>query len=229
MPTWPTQQVGRTGEDVRTVQHLLRVHGHTVTVDGQFGPATRTAVKAFQSAEGLTDDGIVGDATWPALLVTVASGASGDRVRAVQGQLRSQGWRLAVDGAFGPQTDRSIRDFQAARALSVDGIVGPNTWQSMVADFTRLASAEAAAAHLYDRWGDDDRAGALRNATQAAVDLVLRGQRGTLTAGGCLPDPILGPDHFICSYRYEGGAVNFHTRGNALDGYYVESATFIAD
>lgn len=227
--TWPVHQVGSTGEDVRTVQYLLAVHGHTVTVDGQFGPATKSAVTAFQSSKGLGADGIVGNNTWDALIVTVASGTSGDRVRAAQGQLASQGWRLAVDGAFGPQTLRSIRDYQTARGLTVDGIVGPRTWHSLVAGFVRLGSAELAASHLYEKWGADDRAGALRNATQAAVDLVLRGQRGNLTAAGCAPDPVLGPEHFICSYTYEGGAVNFQTRGNAIDGFYVESATFIAD
>lgn len=227
--TWPVQQVGSTGEDVRTVQYLLAVHGHTVTVDGQFGPATRSAVKAFQSSEGLAADGIVGNHTWGALIVTVGSGASGDRVRAAQGQLAGQGWRLAVDGVFGPQTLRSIRDYQTARGLTVDGIVGPKTWNSLVAGFVRLGSAELAASHLYDRWGADDRAGALRSATQAAVDLVLRGQRGTLTDAGCASDPVLGPGHFICTYTYEGGAVNFLTRGNAIDGFYVESAAFIAD
>lgn len=227
--TWPVQQVGSTGEDVRTIQYLLAVHGHPVTVDGQFGPATRAAVEAFQSSKGLAVDGIVGNNTWDALIVLVNSSASGDRVRAAQGQLASQGWRVAVDGAFGPQTLRSVRDFQTARCLSVDGIVGPNTWNSLVAGFVRLGSAELASDHLYERWGADDRAGALRNATQAAVDLVLRGQRGTLTSIGCAPDPVLGPEHFICTYSYEGGVVNFHTRGNALDGFYVESATFIAD
>lgn len=226
---WPVEQVGSTGEDVRTVQYLLAVHGHTVTVDAQFGPATRAAVRAFQSSKGLADDGIVGNLTWEALIVPVGSGASGDRVRAAQGQLASQGWRLAVDGAFGPQTLRSIRDYQTAHGLTVDGIVGPKSWNALVAGFVRLGSAELASSRLYERWGADDRAGALRNATQAAVDLVLRGQRGTLTAVGCAPDPLLGPGHFVCTYTYEGGAVNFQTRGNALDGFYVESATFIAD
>jgi murein L,D-transpeptidase YcbB/YkuD len=229
MATWPVQQVGSTGEDVRTVQYLLAVHAHPVTVDGQFGPVTKAAVRAFQSARGLTADGIVGDATWAALIVPVASGASGDRVRAVQGQLASQGWRLAVDGVFGPQTTRSIRDYQTTHRLTVDGAVGATTWNSLVAGFIRVASAELASSRLYDRWGTRDRPGALLNATQAAVDLLMRGDRGTLLNAGCSADPVLGPGHFTCSYTFEGGAVNFQVRGNALDGFYVESASFIAD
>jgi peptidoglycan hydrolase-like protein with peptidoglycan-binding domain len=37
-------------------------------VDGDFGPTTQTAVEQFQSVRGLTVDGIVGPATWAALL-----------------------------------------------------------------------------------------------------------------------------------------------------------------
>ncbi len=127
---WPVQQVGSSGEDVRTVQYLLSHHGHAVTVDAIFGPMTEGALQAFQAAHGLVADGIVGVQTWPALLVQVSSGSSGDAVLAAQGQLRTQGWRLAADGVFGPQTNRSVRDFQVARGLVDDGVVGPLTWQA---------------------------------------------------------------------------------------------------
>ena len=227
--TWPATTTGSKGEDVRTVQDLLAVHGHPVTVDGLFGPVTANAVKAFQSSKGLTVDGVVGDQTWAKLVVTVGPGASGSRVRALQGQLASQGWRLAVDGVLGPQTTRSVRDFQKAHHLTVDGVAGPVTWHELVAGFFRLGSPDLAADHLHDAWGADDRAGALRNATQAAVDLLLRGTRGTLNFAGCTPDPVLGQGHFVCSYTFEGGAVNLDIRGNPTDGFYVESASFIVD
>ena len=122
-----------------------------------------------------------------------------------------------------------MRDFQVAHGLIDDGVVGSLTWQVLVADFRRLPTPDASADHLFDAWGADDRRSALENATQAAVDLVLRGGRGALNVHGCGEDPQLGEGHFVCSYTYEGGAVNFQVRGDDTDGYYVESATFVVD
>lgn len=64
-------QKGATGAQVKTLQRLLNALGYSVGsagVDGSFGPATDTAVRKFQKAKGLTVDGIVGSATWSALL-----------------------------------------------------------------------------------------------------------------------------------------------------------------
>src|ERR1700684_3857676 len=104
MPVWPTQTLGSSGEDVRTVQFLLTTHGHPVTVDGAFGPATRTAVSTFQTSVHLTADGVVGDQTWQALLVPVTTGGASAPVQAVQGQLRKNGWRVGTGGGVGPRT-----------------------------------------------------------------------------------------------------------------------------
>lgn len=52
-------KLGSTGEDVNKLQIRLGIEPV-----GKFGPKTDSAVKGFQSAHGLTPDGIVGDATW---------------------------------------------------------------------------------------------------------------------------------------------------------------------
>lgn len=62
-----TIQQGDTGSDVRDCQTLLCAHGFSTTIDGVFGAGTTAQVKAFQAAEGLTSDGIVGAKTWGAL------------------------------------------------------------------------------------------------------------------------------------------------------------------
>lgn len=125
---WPIQRLGSRGENVRTIQYLLRHHGFPVQVDRIFGPRTQEAVRKFQRDRGLGVDGIVGNQTWPALIVLVASGSRGDPVRAVQRQLNARTSSLAVDGRFGPQTALAVRQFQQANGLLVDGIVGRNTW-----------------------------------------------------------------------------------------------------
>ena len=57
-----TLQMGDQGEQVKVVQQKLGI-----TPDGNFGPATDAAVKAFQGSHGLAADGIVGPSTWKAL------------------------------------------------------------------------------------------------------------------------------------------------------------------
>jgi GH24 family phage-related lysozyme (muramidase) len=63
-----TLRRGARGKDVERLQKELTRHGHRLTVDGDFGPATERAVSAFQRANGLAVDGRVGPATWAALL-----------------------------------------------------------------------------------------------------------------------------------------------------------------
>jgi hypothetical protein len=59
---------GAQGDLVIWAQEHLRSAGEKVSVDGSFGPKTRSAVKAFQSAHHLTSDGVIGSGTWSALL-----------------------------------------------------------------------------------------------------------------------------------------------------------------
>ncbi len=61
-------RLGSQGEDVAALQRALKALGfYTATVDGDFGPITEAAVKAFQRQAGITVDGIVGPETWGAI------------------------------------------------------------------------------------------------------------------------------------------------------------------
>ena len=59
---------GDEGSDVVQIQSRLNVLGYSVSADGDFGPATTAAIKAFQKDRGLEADGIIGAMTYRALM-----------------------------------------------------------------------------------------------------------------------------------------------------------------
>jgi hypothetical protein len=75
----------------------------------------------------------------PQYTKTVKRGSRGDVVRAVQQRLADLGYenssgskRIVVDGRFGPNTERRVKDFQSDHPCPpVDGIVGPKTWAAL--------------------------------------------------------------------------------------------------
>ena len=79
-------RVGDQGSDVAEIQGQLASLGYDVAADGDFGPATAEAVKAFQISRGLDADGLVGPSTYSALLgksmpeVSRGSSALGRRI-----------------------------------------------------------------------------------------------------------------------------------------------------
>jgi peptidoglycan hydrolase-like protein with peptidoglycan-binding domain len=60
--------VGAVGKPVRRAQEWLTLHGHGLVVDGDFGPATARAVRAFQSAKGLNVSSVVDEPTFGRLV-----------------------------------------------------------------------------------------------------------------------------------------------------------------
>ncbi|HEU4328383.1 MAG TPA: peptidoglycan-binding protein [Roseiflexaceae bacterium] len=129
---WPLVKIGDSGPNVTTVQYLLRHRGYSLTADGQFGSGTEAQVKAFQSANGLTADGIVGSNTWSKLVVSVDVGSTGDAVRGLQTQLRKHGYTtVTVDGTYGSTTSTAVQDFKTKHYLTGGTLVGPTTWQEM--------------------------------------------------------------------------------------------------
>ena len=64
---------------------------------------------------------------------TVRRGSRGTTVNTLQEMLNARGAspRLSTDGIFGSNTNRAVRQFQRTKGLTVDGIVGPNTWTAL--------------------------------------------------------------------------------------------------
>lgn len=62
-----TIRSGSRGECVRVAQSKLNQHGAGLSVDGVFGPRTRSATISYQRSASLAADGIIGPRTWAAL------------------------------------------------------------------------------------------------------------------------------------------------------------------
>jgi peptidoglycan hydrolase-like protein with peptidoglycan-binding domain len=120
---------------VAELQELLRAHGFSLWIDGDFGWRTEVAVKAFQRQQGLRIDGIVGAKTWAALKSTVQPGTrilrrglTGADVFELQGLLQIDGYSVVRDGFFGAETESAVVAFQREHQLREDGMVGSVTW-----------------------------------------------------------------------------------------------------
>ena len=134
----PTLERGSKGDDVKDLQQaLIELDFKPGEPDGTFGLYTESAVKSFQSWAKLTMDGIVGPLTWEKLDdadktdPTLRRGDERVAVRGLQRRLLGAGYgtgELEIDGEFGPQTEAAVKAFQEASGITVDGIVGPETW-----------------------------------------------------------------------------------------------------
>lgn len=146
VPDMPMVYWGCTGDAVKTLQEKLNAKGfNSGNVDGIFGAKTYAAVTAFQKANSLGVDGIVGKLTWAKLYdatpvnvtpVTTQSmlrtGSRGDAVRKLQELLNAKGYTCgSVDGIFGSKTYAAVLAFQKANGLAADGIAGSLTWAKL--------------------------------------------------------------------------------------------------
>ena len=63
----------------------------------------------------------------------VRFGSEGADVKSAQSFLALRGFSAgAQDGVFGAQTEAAVKRFQAARGLNADGVIGPQTWKSLL-------------------------------------------------------------------------------------------------
>ena len=52
-------------------------------------------------------------------------------VSLLQSKLNAAGYQVGTDGSFGPGTDAAVKQFQAAKGLTADGVVGSTTWAAL--------------------------------------------------------------------------------------------------
>ncbi|KAA6215654.1 peptidoglycan-binding protein [Streptomyces filamentosus] len=134
---WPLVRLGEKSSLTWTIQRLLQADGRRLKADGIFGPETRRHVIAFQRTRGLQPDGKVGERTWPVLVRSVASGATGPEVEAVQDLLGQAGLPADITGVYTAGTLRAVSDFQTRRGLPATGAVDTPTWRALTASVPR--------------------------------------------------------------------------------------------
>ncbi len=165
-------QSGDTGNNVSSLQYYLAVIGRfydnvpEISMTGVFDEQTVRAVTAFQTAFGLTPDGIVGRQTWNDIYrayrgivndqnllndgaviypgTTLRVGSSGEYVRLLQEYLNVLAATypsipsVTVDGVFGAGTERAVRAAQTELSLTSNGVVGPVTWAAIADRYDTL-------------------------------------------------------------------------------------------
>lgn len=134
---YPLLRSGSQGNFVYLLQFILNQYGYNLSVDGIFGSNTLNAVRDFQRNNSLSVDGLVGTNTWRTLLnlypyPLLREGDRGAYVTFLQQLLESNLYPVGgIDGIFGSRTLSAVRNFQSANGLTVDGLVGNNTWNAL--------------------------------------------------------------------------------------------------
>lgn len=134
---YPLLRNGSQGNFVYLLQFILNQYGYNLSVDGIFGTRTLNAVRDFQRNNSLSVDGLVGNNTWKTLLTLppyplLKQNYRGAYVTFLQQLLESNLYPVGgIDGIFGTRTLNAVQAFQQANGLTVDGIVGNNTWNAL--------------------------------------------------------------------------------------------------
>ncbi|MBQ8604284.1 MAG: peptidoglycan-binding protein [Oscillospiraceae bacterium] len=158
-------RVGSAGTNVSIMQSYLNAirlqmfpSMNRLTVDGVYGQETRTTVSQYQRLSGLCVDGVIGEETWNSIVTDYNSlptqpgdeypgtvlrpGSTGTAVRNMQTRLN----RIVpvytainyqtVDGIYGNSMTNAVRRFQGQFGLTVDGLIGQQTWDKIVSVHT---------------------------------------------------------------------------------------------
>ncbi|MBR5109741.1 MAG: peptidoglycan-binding protein [Clostridia bacterium] len=146
-PNTFTLEKGMKGEEVLTAQKRLAQLGYYLgELDGEYNDSMVYAVKQMQAKNEITVDGKIGyntrmlmysdsviKADYPDYnIATLSIGMSGEDVKELQRQLRNTYYYSGtIDGIFGTAVQNAVKAFQASNGLSVDGKVGPRTFDAL--------------------------------------------------------------------------------------------------
>ena len=140
-----TLHAGMSGDAVTALQNSLVAAGYLArTVDGDYGSTTKEAVYLFQKDKGLTATGEADDATRDAIRraegagyrngggVVYAEGNRGDVISDMQQRLQEVGsLKGDIDGVYGGDTVKAVKDFQRSRGFPVSGAIDEVTYRAL--------------------------------------------------------------------------------------------------
>lgn len=127
----------KTGKIAEIQKTLNQKYNLQIAIDNIYGTETKKAlVKGLQTelnnqfGRGLTVDEIFGEKTENAYIL-VKKGASGNITWLIQAMLVCKSYNIEIDGIFGTNTENTVKQFQEKNGISVDGIVGKNTFKKL--------------------------------------------------------------------------------------------------
>ena len=160
--TYPTLVRGDRGMAlIYTLQQRLKDLGYyTIRVDGIYGSATQRGVRLFQEVNGLSVTGKADHATQQLLYSSSAKPAGSaapndyvtlsrsNRYRAavvpLQRRLKALGYQTgSIDGYYGSNTYRAVRNFQSRNGITVTGTADPYTQQILYSSSAKPASGSS--------------------------------------------------------------------------------------
>jgi len=102
---------------VKLVQDRLVQFGDALTVDGDFGPATESAIRLFQTRRGLEADGVVGPVTWAGLFRVAPDTVLAPGSALLGAAVRIAKLQIGVMESGGPNCGPEVERYLAAVGL----------------------------------------------------------------------------------------------------------------
>ena len=131
------------------IQVVLNNQGYdTGNTEGRMCQNMREAIKNFQESIGVKSTGYINKLTLKEIddlrrvkeelelkhvyKIDIPSKKSPASTKQIQAALKKAGFNPgAIDGKMGPMTKQAVKEFQRAKDLKVDGVVGKKTWEEL--------------------------------------------------------------------------------------------------
>jgi peptidoglycan hydrolase-like protein with peptidoglycan-binding domain len=129
-----------TAEDIKYLQKCLNfmkirdVNNNALVIDGASGPLTISAIKKLQQILNLSMYGICGSEVLSEVKNIMGKPLCSFNRTGYKTAIRYIQWRIgsAIDGIYGNETVKLVKEYQKTNKLVIDGIVGKSTWQNLL-------------------------------------------------------------------------------------------------